>query len=393
MPALPDNQRTNDSSTSHSGRISLNPDTATNRAPVPFEKKIHKVRIALALAILLAISIVVGLCMAPIEDYYTAEGRVLPGSHRKLFAEHKGKVSETLVREGEAVKVGQVLMHFELRDMKLEIEDLEAQLEKLKADLAYQEISQKALERLPLPKEFWEIQQQADKSAASVNFYKTKLQRLEKVSKAGATSQQEMDMAKLELRQAQIEHERWEQRLELVQEGYGETLLAKAQAEVDRIKVQIANLEKRLERLRADREKFSVLKAPEDGTILTLFHDDPGEIVEAGSLLVYMETGEGRIVEIAGGQLNFHKVRVGQPVRFKSSLYDAMQLGYAEGYVTRIERVREHLQNEEPGGDTGFYPIYATITKSPVEMTLDSTVKAQIVLRKDRMIKVLFDRN
>jgi multidrug resistance efflux pump len=371
-------------------RVSLG---VPSKAPVPFEKKIGKVRIALTIAIGIAVCIIVALCFAPIEDYYTAEGRVLPGDDRKLYAGLRARVAEAAVREGEAVKAGQILLRFDLRDLDLEIEEAEAQLEKLMADLKYQRAGNEALARLPLPSEFWEVKQQVAKSDAALQFQNVNLKRLESLSGSGAASQQQIDLAKLEVEQARIELDRWKTRLALVEGGYGDVLLAKAKTEEDRIEVQIDSLERKLRRLNEDLVEHSVVIAPKDGVILKMFHDDPGEIVEAGQLLVYMEVGTDRVVEINGGQRNFHKVQVGQTVRFKSSLYDPLKFGYAEGNVSRIDPVREIGQTDQSVLDAGFYPIYAPITKTPVDLKLDSTVTARIILRRDRLIKVLFERD
>ena len=104
-----------------------------------------------------------------------------------------------------------------------------------------------------------------------------------------------------------------------------------------------------------------------------------------------MAIGDGRMIEIFGLQQNFDLVKVGQLVRYKSKVYDPMKFGYAGGRVAKIGQIRG-----TPTGGTQadrYYSILATIEKQPKELTLDSNVTAQVILRKDRLVKVLFGVN
>ena len=135
---------------------------------------------------------------------------------------------------------------------------------------------------------------------------------------------------------------------------------------------------------------LSVLKAPADGVILDMPYKDVIGIIQAGKELVYMSIGDAHIIEIFGLQKNFDKVRVGQPVMYKSKMYNTLKFGYAEGRVFKISRIREYGQRDMQANNDRYYSILATIDKQPKELKLDSNVTAKITLREARLIKVLF---
>ena len=360
--------------------------------PVPFDSKIRRVKRCLTIAIALAAGMLVVCCLVPIEDIYTAEGIVRPGSYRRLYAAGDLEQREgPLVKEGDEVKAGQELMRFHLPELEYKIEETRELLGAAKAELAVQKANTAAAETMPLPKEMWEIDEQLAQTEASRAYYERQLARSEELGRSGAISEKDVDQARLEAEQSQIAHERLKQRLEIIEAGYSETLLAEARAQEDRISQRIDGLNDRLSLLEKELARLSVLRAPADGLVLDMPYKNVIGVIKSGQELVYMAIGDGRMIEIFGLQENFDRVKVGQSVRYKSKVYDPMKFGYAGGRVAKIGQIRG-----TPSGGTQadrYYSILATIEKQPKELTLDSNVTAQVILRKDRLVKVLFGVN
>lgn len=385
------------------------PVTGEMRPPTPFESKLHRMQLAASLSAVVAVLVLVGFCMTPIEDYYSATGTVWPAEYQDLYAGADCLTSATLVRANDVVEKGQVLMTFRLPELENQVQDLEGQEAVLAAKLEL-ERAHTAVKRVqPLPAEFWELSQQIEKSAAGVAYFESQLHRQTDTAKAGGASARDVEAAQLQYDQAKIEHQRLQGRLGLVnKEGLGKVLLAEAEAselvlqrDLERTQTQLAALRERLAEL-------SVLRAPIRGTILELYNEHPGQQCRRGDLLVYMALAEQRIVEIGGDQHNFHRVAIGQKVRFKSDTYDAFKYGYAEGHVYKISPIRSALtlggQSRQQPGETGGpggsgggsvqggdlrYSIKAAIDSEPMPLKLTSTVQAEIVLRKDRLYKVV----
>lgn len=366
--------------------------TALESRPPSFDKRIKTARRILTLSLLAATGVLVALCFAPIEEYYSAPGRVLPGDYRELYAPADAIVAETLADDGDHVTTGQILMRFTLRDYERQILDTTIQLDTLKAQLNLQEKRNAATEMMPLPKDLWGIQESIAKTEADMRYHTSHLARLKELVDVGAASAQQIEQVELQLETATIENKRQTERFKVLEEGYRESLVAQSEAEVELYRQRIKGAEKSLAFLKSERDRLSVLRSPCDGVVLDMHNDDLGEAVKRGALLVYMTEGDSRIVRLDGGQRNIHMVRIGQTVRYKSDIYDPLDFEYAEGKVVYVAAIRDEAWvARNPGGDLPeTYTIYATIDIEPQELLLDSTVQAEVVLRKDRLARILF---
>jgi len=393
------NRRSTDKPNSLLGRLRIlkSESGGAGQKPTPFDIKTRKIRRVLNISIAVAVVMMAVICFVPIEETYTAEGIVRPGNYQRLYAVADLEQREgPLVSEGDRVVKGQVLMHFHLPELEYKIMETKELLETLKGQLELQKARTASFEKLPLPKEFWEIKQQLDKSKFNRDYYESQLKRAQKLLETGDVSVQYVDQAKLEFSQANIEYERLTQRFELIDTGYTDTLLKEAKAQETQIEGRIEAVKPRLDALEKQLERQSVVKASVDGVVLDMPCKDIIGQIKAGRELVYMSTGSERMVEIFGMQRNFDKVKVGQKVRYKSQLYDAMRFRQAEGTVSNISMIRQQDEltaSNANGGGYRYYSILATIDQQPRELKLDSSVTARIIVRKDRLIKVLLGDN
>ena len=372
-------------------RLRIRKTERDSKSPMPFDERLKKTRQILNISIVLTALILFAVLFVKIEDVYTAEGVVRPGQYQYIYASKDlEQRQKPLVNEGDNVKKGQPLMKFTLPELEYKILEYREMLETYQAELDLQKAKTTSLEKMPLPKELWEIKEQLNKSESDSAYYEAQYERMKKLEASGDVSQQEVEKAKLEYEQVNIELERLRQRVEIIDTGYTEDLINQAKAEENQIVKKIDNTKPYLNKLEEELKYLSVLKAPADGVILDMPHKDVIGIIQAGKELVYMSIGDAYIVEIFGLQKNFDKVRVGQSVTYKSKMYNPLKFGYARGRVFKISSIREYGQRDMQASDDRYYSILATIDKQPKELKLDSNVTAKITLRKARLIKVLF---
>lgn len=377
------------------GRLRIRSDEDTQ--PAPFHKRIKIINYLLLICIGIAVLLLVSLFLAPIEEIYHAEGIVRPSQYRNIVAAVDVVQKEKpLVATGEKVKKGQVLMRFSLPELELDIIDTKQEIDNAIGNLELTRARSQTLEKMPLPKELWEINEQLKKAEHQRDYFLKQLQRSSTLFESGDISQQEVDRAQLEYDNALIEYERLAKRYNIIEEGYTQSIIDQSRAEVKQIESKIEVLKQKLSHLEQSYENLTVIRAPEDGTILDLNHRNTIGTINKGDRLVFMSIGDAKMIEIYGIQQNFDKVRVGQRVRYKSKVYDNLRYDYAEGHVLKISQIREPDLKGVTGTNTSderFYTIYASIDKQPKELALDSSVSSQIILRKEMLFKILFDKD
>ena len=360
--------------------------------PEPFDQRIKRVRRALNALIIAAIAMIVAIGVAPVEECYTAKGRVQPAHYRYLFAPTQATISEVLVHEGDHVTTGQTLLRFDMPDMTREILEKEEQIHNLQANLDAETAHYTALEQLPLPKDMWEMSDQLAQTRKQMEFSSSSLERYKRLAKEGVASVQEVERTQLQYDQARIDHERLSKRLEILGKGYEGNLLNEAKAKEKQIRVDLQGAQEVLAYLKDRFQQYSELKAKEEGFILNILHDE-GELVPRGQQLIYMNTSQRqRVVRINGGQKDIDRISAGQRVRYKSAIYNPLLSDYSYGAVVEVSQVRETDEASAPSAGPQEYTIYASIDEEPQgqELKLDSDVTAQIILRRDRLYKVIF---
>jgi len=371
---------------------------ATASPPRPFREKLKTLRRLLTVSVSLTVVMLIGIIFAPIEEHYNARGVVRPAEHRTLYASADLEQRQTPdIHEGQRVEKGDVLMRFHLPAMEKEIASLKQDIANCQAELEVARARASASEKMPLASDLWEMKEQLAKSEASVRYYDSQLKRTESLFASGDTSARDVEKARLEFEQATIENERLRQRNQVVEGGYRQDVLDQARAAEKQVETRLGTLRQRLELLEGEHERLSVLRAPEDGIVLDIENKYVVGTIKAGEKLLYMAVGEGKVVEVFGPQKNSDRVQVGQIVRLKSEVFDAMRQEFAEGKVVKVSEIRSTDVFGESGvagagqGPGRYYSIIATVDKQPRELKLDSNVRVQIVIGKDYLYRILFN--
>ncbi len=295
-----------------------------------------------------------------------------------------GRVTQVPVEEGQAVKAGSLLVHFECDDLKAQRAQAKAQLEQAQADYRRlqrgnrpEEIAQArataqeqravlaAAENGPRSQELQ--QARADYAAANADAVnaQTNYQRMEILVRDDTVSRQQYDNAKatrdstaqraeslrqrLALLQAgtrkedlQAAQERYRQAqaaAELMQHGYrkedidaGRAKLDEAQARIDQLDVQLKEAE---------------LFAPADGLVETV-SVCTGDLVGPGKIVVTMLESSQLWVKVYVPETDLSAVRIGQAAQVEvDALHGRTFAGHVQEIASQAEFLPRNVQTRD----------------------------------------------
>lgn len=326
-----------------------------------------------------------------------ADGKLVPASYLKIVQPSEaGIVKEILVREGETVHAGQVLMRMDALITEADLDSIatehtrkQLQLARIDTELtgkpfqpdiqapaallretgAQYQANRDALaaalaeERSRLGKAQQELaaaRQQKERIEAVLPHYREQDKAYEKLVKDGFAG----PLIGSDKRRERIEKEQ-----ELATQGH---LVASAQASIDQsqkkfkqieadylrllhlerneAQSQLDKLTKELEKQQHRRELLE-LKAPQDGVIKDLATHTAGTVVQPGTVLASLVPQEEKLkVEVWVSNEDIGFVRPGQPVKLKFAAYTFQKYGMGHGIV---EHVSADAQSEEEARDKG----------------------------------------
>ena len=172
------------------------------------------------------------------------------------------RISEVLVEEGDRVQASQVLA-------RLNSDRLEAQIAEAQAQIAAQQEIVKRLKTGSRPQEIDQARAEVEAVRVMVRNDRQILERLQKTSVSGATTEQDLDDARSRLLVEQAQLEVKEKALNLVLEGPRKEDIAAAESHLEALQANLSLLQIRLEDM--------TLKAPTAGVIESRILE-PGEM-------------------------------------------------------------------------------------------------------------------
>ena len=365
-------------------------------APSPLGRSVLYALLSL-LAALLAWSLI-----GQLDVVAVAEGKLVPQSFLKIVQPaDAGIVREILVKEGEAVREGQVLMRMDsvvlLADGKTLAQDQLRKTMTLRRIDA--ELSEREMEPLPgvPPALIGEIKAQfhANRAAlkAALASEKATLQRAQGEMSAAMQVKSKLIEVLPHFRDQESAFDK------LVKDGFAGTLMAsdkrrervekeqelKTQEHViESARASIAQSEKRLlqiqseyrkqlyternelegqlERLaqelakQAHRQALLELRASQDGVVKDIATHTAGTVVQPGTVLVTLvPKGEALKAEVWVSNQDIGFVREGQPVKLKFATFPFQQYGMVEGTVERVsvDAADGSMQGTQTSGESG----------------------------------------
>lgn len=260
------------------------------------------------------------LALAKTDEVVSVSGKLEPlGSVQEIQMPVGGIASEILVRDGEEVTAGQVLMRLDAETTQQRLSSLQENLRLKSQQLALKEIE---LEQYLL------LNQEEEKMLSeNLNLQNEILNRYKVLNEQGATSelrflQQKNTVAELNGKLNQVRVTR------LRQKAFEQQQLQQLKAEIQELNSQITESSVNL--------RYQVLRSPVDGVVFDLRPRGKGyaaQGTETVMKIVPYDTLQAK-VEIPSSQIGF--VKVGMPADMSIDSFPATDFGVLEGKVKSI---------------------------------------------------------
>lgn len=334
--------------------------------------------------ILLAVFLVVFVIWAynsDIEEVTRGQGSVIPSSREQVIQSlDPGILSEMLVKEGQLVEKGEVLLRLDdtrssavLRESRAKVENLEAIAARLTAEaygtpLAFSDALPKNLQARE--RSFFEAKRKSLKqSLSSLKKSKAFLDKEIKITAPmvakGAMS--EVELLRMKRQSSELQLQLLERENNYVTEANDE--LVKVQSELAQAKENMA--------MRADPVERAYIRAPLKGIVKNIRINTIGGVVSAGQdIMEIVPVDESLLVEAYISPRDVAYVSPGMPAVVKLTAYDYAIYGGLDGEVTLISPGA--LRDEKRPSDLNLDPneaYYRVIVKTGKSQLTDKDGK------------------
>jgi hemolysin D len=369
-----------------------------------------------------------------VDDVAVARGKLIPQTEaRQVQHDDSGKVIAVMIKEGDRVQKGQVLMELDGEQVQKEVDRLRTVLTASQTELLQ---TQGMLDRIKLQATTktkiagTEVDSQTvaiEQNQLAIDnqqrilsqFRETevdrqdRLTRFENLEKDGAISKEQVLAARDALRETQRSMMEMQGTIDrnLSEIDRLRAGMTQKRAEVDQTKLdgqaQQQQLQIRTGELQAKINETNLLiakaqgdvkrryvRASEDGEILTLNVRQTGQVIQAGQVIAEIAPeGKPLILSTILPAKEVGFIKEGQPVKVKMEAFAYQDYGIVEGQVRSIARDSKAM---EQIGQT--YRVDIEINQQSIKAKGETFKfkpgqegQAEIVTRKRRMIEVLFD--
>ncbi len=323
------------------------------------------------------------LAFIPVDERIIASGRVTAARDTHLYAPADGILKSIEAWEGESVVKGQVVLRLDDTEHLAALQQIEAGLAKARSELGTERARLERTTKLPLPKEFWHLQEELGVARERIRQGEVEYERALGLQKRGLISLQDAERARLAVEIARADEMKAKEKMGILREGLESSIVDEADAELQTAQAAVHALE--IERkLRVEEIERCILRAPEEGVVTLLNKRRPGERVQRGEDLAHLAHGGATRVDIFAGENQFYRVKPGQRVLMRSNAFDTLRHGYIRGRVARVG-----IESEAAAGSAPSYRVVASIEQSPQDLMIGSTVEARIILQRIPLWKLL----
>ncbi|MFA7664804.1 MAG: efflux RND transporter periplasmic adaptor subunit [Burkholderiaceae bacterium] len=292
---------------------------------------------------------VVSVARGPIVQSILATGHIDTPARISVSSQAAARVEAVMVREGDAVRAGQLLV-------RLRSDEAEAALDAARAALREAEGRQRQIEQVQRPV----LEQQRLQAQANRELARRELERVRALAGRGYVSQSRVDEARRQLDTAAAALVAAQVQADGVRPGGIEAELALAR--VVQARASLAGAEARLDTL--------ALVAPDDATVLTR-QVEPGDTAQVGrALLTLARSGTTRIIATID-ERNLRWVALGQKA---SVLADAFP---GQAFEARISWLAPSIDLQR-----GTVEIWLEVAEPPAFLRPDMTVSVELVVAR-----------
>ena len=359
------------------------------------------------------------LALARTEEIVVATGKLEPiGSVKKIQMPVGGVVQQILVKDGQEVQAGQVLIKLDTETSKEQKTSYETQLKAIDETLALKQKELK-LEFLELDLKKTELARTIEMSLEQESMLKNQLQldaeiltRYEKLALAGAESELQylsqknrVEETKGRLMQAQVDQQRQtavlNQGIQQLQQNINQL-----QQSVQQLKLQQADLKAKLTEARVTL-RYQELKSPVRGLVFDMQPTSPGYTAQSTETVMkivpYRQDGPGgqddygaleARVEVPSNKIGF--VRTGMESDISIDSYPSTDFGVLQGEVTKVGSDALPPDPQEQRQELAF-PVTITLANQQLKLKSGSNLRlgvgmsltANIKLRKVSYLQLL----
>jgi adhesin transport system membrane fusion protein len=309
---------------------------------------------------------------AQLEQISRAPGQVIPtGRTQVLQSTDGGVISEILVKEGDRVKRGQVLVRLDQVKIAAAVGETEGKVASLKSSMA--RINAELFNRpLVFPPE---VQKFPDFVANQTMLYQKRRQALEdqlsSLQSMLALMQQELDMNMPLLKQGDVSRadvlrlQRGVSDIRAQIVNVRNKYLQDLQLEYTKTEEDLVTAREILAQ-RQDALKDTEIRAPTDGIVKNVRLTTIGGVLRpSDEVLSIVPTGDKLIVESKMSPADIAYVRTGQKASVKFDAYDSSIFGSAVGRVIYVSP--DTLTEQGPQGNVVFYRVHIAIDTSTMK--------------------------
>lgn len=246
-------------------------------------------------------------------------GTVLPLQEVVVTPKVAGKIERIFVKEGDFVKVGDVLIKLEQTDFLLAIRQAEAALGTARANLANL-LAGTRVEKIEQAKAA------LHQAQANLTNMEKEYQRMKQLAAIGVVAQRQLDVAIAQYESAIAQVKQAREQLDMLKRGPTEEEIEFARAQVGQAEAGVAVARNNL--------IDTTMKAPFSGLITARFVDEGVQIYTAPKTEILKLTDVSRVkIVVPVSERDFPKVKIGTPTESKM---DALEGKIFQGRVTRI---------------------------------------------------------
>jgi hemolysin D len=372
-----------------------------------------------------------------VDEVGSAKGRLEPkGKTLQLDAAVAGTIARIRVKEGQQVKAGQSLMELESTVIVNNLEEAQAKLNGQTNRLAQLELI-RTQQQLTSGTQQQQSRAQALEQAAQVTKTQdnlvanqtaiasahellqkdqTRVDRFRNLESQGIISgsqvedaertmienQQRLQQSQAELQQTQSEIQKQRSTYQrLLREGELAVLnnvkqTKELQAQISDIQAEIAQTQNQIKSLQYQWQQ-RILYAPVDGTIFQLPIQNPGAVVQPGTLIAQIAPKGARMVlrsQISSQDMGF--LRVGLPVKVKFDAYPFQDYGIVPGRLTWIAPDSKTVQIGQSQQEIFELEVelaqpYIQAANKRIPLTPGQTATAEVIIRQRRVIDFFTD--
>ncbi|PJG85896.1 HlyD family type I secretion periplasmic adaptor subunit [Conservatibacter flavescens] len=299
---------------------------------------------------------------SPVEEVTRGQGSIIPNSREQVIQSlDPGIISEMLVKEGDTVEKGQVLLKLDdtrssavLRESQAKVESLEALSARLKAEAYGQTLS--FPENIPT-----KLKEQ------ETSIYKSRRESLEQAVKtlenSKALLEREIRMttpmvargAMSEVELLRMKREASDLQLQIIERQ--NRYITEASTELTKVETELSQARENMA-ARADPVERSLIRAPLKGIIKNIRINTIGGVISAGQdIMEIVPIEDNLLVEAYISPSDVAYVRPGMPAVVKLTAYDYAIYGGLDGIVTLLSP--DTLQDQKRPSDLKLDPSEA----------------------------------